>query len=559
MAADLLGLFEEHGLRPKKKTGKEWGAACPACGGKDRCSVWPDDHDGRGGYHCRQCGAYGDNIQFLRDYKGLSYQDACRELGVTASRATAALPKPPRKPAGQDPFESAPSVPPAEAWAAKAWAFCSWAHQHLLNNPEQLRWLADRGLPLEAVKRYRLGWNPGERGKSCLIRPRALWGLPPVEPKRDTEGNPLRPKTTFWLPRGLVIPMLDPVTGQVLRLRIRRPDADRQEFKEETKYYVIPGSCMDAMILGADARAFVVVESELDALMLHHQAGDLAGAVSVMTANVKKIESGVLDAISRALAILVALDFDGAGATGWTRWSASFPHAKRWPCPAGKDPGEAYALKANLRAWIMAGLPPVLQPGLLPPGKPVLGGEGHAEQGEQGAVSTPRTGLSAPEADLSAVGAPNRAPVAESSTPLPRWMEPLSDSDLRGLGDAYEPLLELCSLMSRHRVAPVLLVYGEGGEQDEYCLALSVPGEVILGHAEDWARLQVLFFSHCLEAVLWLAVPSRIRGERSYAACRGYRDHQGEWGVVVTLAASGMTYVGWALLDHWRGEEKDRG
>ena len=194
-----------------------------------------------------------------------------------------------------DAFEAVASIPPAELWTQKATAFADWAHQQLLGNVEQLGWLATRGLPLEAVKRYRLGWNPGDRGKSCLIRPRAAWGLPPVAAKPDKAGNPARPKTTFWIPRGIVIPQLDPVDsdGPVLRLRIRRPDADRKEFKEDTKYYVIPGSSMDAMILGAQARAFVVVESELDALMLHHQVGDLVGAVSVMTANVKKIEAGV--------------------------------------------------------------------------------------------------------------------------------------------------------------------------------------------------------------------------------------------------------------------------
>ena len=117
-------------------------------------------------------------------------------------------------------------------------------HEQLLKNPEQLAWLAARGLPLEAVTRYRLGWNPGERGKSCLIRPRKSWGLPPVDGK-DKDGKPVA-KTTFWIPRGLVIPHLatDDPEGPVLRLRIRRPEADRKEFKENTKYYVIPGSGM---------------------------------------------------------------------------------------------------------------------------------------------------------------------------------------------------------------------------------------------------------------------------------------------------------------------------
>ena len=53
-------------------------------------------------------------------------------------------------------------------------------------------------------------------------------------------------KRTFWIPRGVVIPLLAPDApeGPVLRLRIRRPEGDRETFKKDTKYYVLPGSCM---------------------------------------------------------------------------------------------------------------------------------------------------------------------------------------------------------------------------------------------------------------------------------------------------------------------------
>jgi hypothetical protein len=35
----------------RRKTSKEWSAACPVCGGKDRLCYWPED----GNYWCRQC------------------------------------------------------------------------------------------------------------------------------------------------------------------------------------------------------------------------------------------------------------------------------------------------------------------------------------------------------------------------------------------------------------------------------------------------------------------------------------------------------------------------
>ena len=547
MAADLLGLFEEHGLNPKKKTASEWGAACPACGGTDRCMVKPDDHGGRGGYRCRQCGTYGDNIQFLRDFQGMSYGEACRHLGIAAARATAALPKMPRKSPGQQPFESAPSIPPAELWAAEATNFCAWCHAQLLENPEQLAWLEERGLPLEAVQRYRLGWNPGERGKSCLNRPRSVWGLPIAEPKPEKDGTPGRPKTTFWIPRGLVIPQLDPVNpdGPVLRLRIRRPEADRKDFKAETKYYVIPGSSMDAMILGAQSRAFVVVESELDALMLHHQVGDLAGAVSVMTSNVRKIESTVLETLSGALAILVSLDADEAGAKGWESWQASFPRTKRWPCPLGKDPGEAFALGANLRAWIVAGLPPVLRPGLLPPGLPVLSGEGGAKEAQR--VSSQEIEVSTGSAREVAEAAPVSPSLPEVSSlepfQQPAWLSPVTEQDLDFFDCGRAVLLELTGLMRRLDVRPVLL---RGKDADRLALWAAAPA--VTKDDAAWSRVKELFFGVCLSPMIWLIQPDALRLVRGRSTgCHGVQrpGQDGEWFPCVKMGETGMDFTGW--------------
>ncbi len=564
MAADLLGLFEAKGLKAVKKTGGEWAAPCPACGGSDRCMIKPADHDGRGGYWCRQCGTYGDAIQFLRDYEGMSYGEACRHLGIEAARATSSLPRPPRPAAAQDPFQAAPSVPPAAQWTAKATVFVAWAHQHLLNNAAQLDWLAARGLPLEAVNRYRLGWNPGEKGKSCLIRPRASWGLPPVETEPDAAGNPGKPKTTFWIPRGLVIPFFDPAVadGPVLRLRIRRPDADRERFGKDKKYYVIPGSCMDAMILGRDARAFVVVESELDALMLHHVAGDLVGAVSVMTANVRKIEAGVHAALRDALAILVALDAegkDGAGAKGCARWAASFTRAKRWPCPVAKDPGEAFAAGANLRAWIVAGLPPVLRPGLLPPGLPTVAEGGEREEAQGGAVGesaeapadAPTAGGDAPDAREHACDARADAPAAVEPAPAVPWLDPDHVT-------AFElvPLRELLEAMARHGVEPVLVPGRDNAAQR--LLALWTAREL-----PEAARVRIagLFFGACLEAVLWFANYREMVEVEDLRGVFGAPERSGQGAAIVRRTdpeAVNLAFAGWARLDFW-GDFSERG
>lgn len=570
MGADILGLFEAHGLRPVKKTGDEWAAPCPACGGKDRCMVRPADHDGMGGYWCRKCEAYGDAIQFLRDYEGMSYGDACRHVGVAVARSVPSLPRVPRQPAGQEPFEAVAPAAPEAVWQTKATAFSGWAHQQLLAHPEPLGWLATRGLPLEAVQRYRLGYNPGDKGKTCLIRPRAAWGLPPVDPKPAKDGEaPAKPKTTFWIPRGVVIPQLsaDP-DGPVRRLRIRRPDEDRRKFREETKYYVIPGSSMDAMILGPEARAFVVVESELDALMLHHHVGDLVGVVSIQTANVRKIAADVHAALSQALCILVALDAEGAGgagAKGWLRWAASFPRAKRWPCPVGKDPGEAFERGANMRAWVMAGLPPALLSGRLRPGRSPQGegenpeqgaeaaavGEAGAEAGETAAVSTETPELSPETAagGQDGAAASTAAPAAELS--LLRWLTP-------DYGDAADvvPIRELVAVMAAARVEPVLLS-GVTGSDDERVLALSTaesPSEAALG------EIAGLFFGPCLEAVLAFANRPKMLGRRGVVAARGLVAGREESAAIVRRGpGASLEFSGWTNLAYWRGQRAAQG
>ena len=128
--------------RFKRKGPHELAGPCPACGGRDRFLVWPDRPRG-GAYLCRQCGARGDGIQFLRDFCRLSYADACRTLGLASGEGTRGTTGRGRRPArptgtraaqtGTAPF--VPSVPetfppavlPPDAWREQAGAFLAGA------------------------------------------------------------------------------------------------------------------------------------------------------------------------------------------------------------------------------------------------------------------------------------------------------------------------------------------------------------------------------------------------------------------------------------------------
>lgn len=336
-------------LRKAASTGGgEWQGPCPCCGGEDRFHVWPAENEGRGGYWCRQCGKTGDNIQFLRDFEGIGFKEACIELDIPlpdrpppdrtgALRGAPKVPEPPSVPA----FEPSEAMPPADLWQEKAERFVKWSEDNIQKCPETIKWLTERGIGAEAVVNFRLGWNAGEDEKD-IYRPRKAWGLPEIV-KDDG-----RPKA-LWIPRGLVIPyMIDRV---VYRIRIRRPEG-------EPRYYVIPGSSMATMIVGRERRAFVVVESELDAIACA-AACPLAGAVALGSVAAKP-DADAHEVLAGALQILNALDYDAAGAKAMAWWGEHYPRCARWPVPMGKDPGDAARMGIDLNKWIKVGLPPAL-------------------------------------------------------------------------------------------------------------------------------------------------------------------------------------------------------
>ena len=86
-------------------------------------------------------------------------------------------------------------------------------------------------------------------------------------------------------------------------------------------------------------KSCVIVESELDAILAAQEARDVVSCVALGTAR------GKPDAAAHVLflaapVVLVALDFDEAGAGGWPWWHGHYTNAKRWPVPSGKDVGD---------------------------------------------------------------------------------------------------------------------------------------------------------------------------------------------------------------------------
>lgn len=305
--------------------GGEYAGGCPWCGGRDRFRVWPEQDGGR--YWCRGCGKTGDSIQYLRDTRGLSFQEACLEIGREPSFKRT-----------REHREDRPKPLPSFKWQERAGAFLNETVESLWKSKEALSFLHGRGLRDDTIRAARLGWNPRDRYEE-----RTSWGL---EPEKDERGKVKK----LWLPAGLVIPLV--LNSVVMRLRIRRPEG-------EPRYVIVSGSDMRPIIFDRGQWAVTVVESELDGLLIDQEAGDMAGAVALGSVQAKP-DRELNKLLKQAALILVSLDFDEAGArASWGFWAETYgAKVKRWPVPIGKDPSEAFQNGLNVRAWIEVGLTP---------------------------------------------------------------------------------------------------------------------------------------------------------------------------------------------------------
>jgi DNA primase len=368
---DILTLAQSRIPGLKKKTANEWAGPCPECGGTDRFLIWTH----RDAWHCRGCNQTGDAIEFLRKFEGQSCPDAHETLGLgcnknncqawegcrLGARANGETAKKKQResltvpvPEKDKPFEPAVAAIPQQKWQQQAAVLIAKAHAALLDSPEQIDYLTARGIPLEAIQKGQLGWLPENRYPS-----RKAWGLPELLKENN------QPKKLF-IPAGILIPFFDD-SSNPHRIRIRRSEIREQE----ARYYWLSGSGDDVPVIGGvDRQGVVVVESDLDAFMVRWQCRDLDVSVIPLGTCSAKPKGWAMQALEKALAILVAHDFEprhnektgkneNPGGQGARWWLNQFTRAIRWPVPAGKDPGEYYQdHSGNIRAWVLAGLPP---------------------------------------------------------------------------------------------------------------------------------------------------------------------------------------------------------
>ncbi len=336
---DLLDLVHEKGLIAKRAAntqGGEYHSPCPVCGGSDRFVIQPNKQmkNCTGYYFCRQCNARGDSIQFCLDYLGFTnFKEA--EKYVEAKLAD-------KMPTIFANTKSKNSVmlldKPSILWIQQANKLVQEAHDCVLLQKDILQILDKRGLPIEAIKNYKISWLSEDKNFEG-----AAWGLD---------------KETIWFPAGILIPAIEK-NENVIRLKIRRKNWKIDD--EWPKYIAISGSMKGLNIIGNKKNPImIVVESELDAYALHHAVGDFAVIIAI--GGCTKNPDPTTDYLAKhKTVLLICHDNDSAGSIMFDKWKALYSHAQSYPTTIGKDIGEAIQQGFDVRSWIIEKLSTQMQ------------------------------------------------------------------------------------------------------------------------------------------------------------------------------------------------------
>jgi DNA primase len=323
----LLHLADLFGLRYKKTSnthGGEYHSACPECGGNDRFWFHPGYRGARciGSYKCRQCQIGGDTISFAMKYLNNSKEEAYALVGLDIEKHEHyILPKKelPRL-----------ELPPKE-WLENARVLVEESHLRLLEKPNILAYLEHRGLNLDAVKRFKLGWN-----NANLFLKYEDWGL-----KKEFKENGA--EKILWIPEGLVIPHIDR-SGIVLRMKVRlakRKDASGVTVKDGFPPYIyIPGNMKGMWCFGYQPATCFVVESELDAMTINFFVGNTASCIATGSAMSNPDMLADLKA-KKASLLVICHDNDEVGEKAWLKWKRMYPKAQKYPTTLAKDFGDS--------------------------------------------------------------------------------------------------------------------------------------------------------------------------------------------------------------------------
>lgn len=393
----IVDYYKDSGYHVKKNDNNSWNGECPGCGGDGRFVIWKvakrrSQCPELGAYGCnRGCGITGDCISYLMRFNDLTFPAALEELGLDNPQSTF---NPSRRRRNRNPpkRQSPPTqkwrpqseqhadfVEDVGTWREHAEKFVSFCHEALLDRQSALDWLAARGVGIEQVKRFRIGFNVGSvKHMNSKLQPiykaAKSWGMPNLRRPMDNYHQ-----KTIALNAGLIVPCYQHYddsgpSGELLRINIR----------SFAKGWLISKGSLTFLqaqqIINPGHEVAIVVESELDAF-----------ALSAVLSRVTIIPMGSAGGVPGKAAnrelrhkqlILLCLDRDKTGDKDLARWRkdhpglpdpvyafgagvdrapekwfANYPQCQPWYCPAPhKDPGEAFEAGCDMAQWFAEGL-----------------------------------------------------------------------------------------------------------------------------------------------------------------------------------------------------------
>lgn len=256
-------------------------------------------------------GEVGDGIQYLQRHLGMTFQDAVATLSGSTQMNHAKT--------------HSPSLQPwlTEKWQMRSQKLIQVAVSHLWKpyGKECFLYLVEqRGLSPKTILDRRLGWLPQKN----------------------------------LMPAKLLIPAYNS-RGRLIRIRFR---IDKPE-KDQERYRVCKGSNSYAPfpLSIKPGKPIAIVESDLDAILISQEAGELSGALSLGTTG-NTLTPAMIHFFKEKIPLtLICLDNDNAGKILTTRLLNELPNSVNWSVPLkyGKDPGEAWKTM-NIRKWIEQGI-----------------------------------------------------------------------------------------------------------------------------------------------------------------------------------------------------------
>lgn len=279
-----------------------------------------------GRYYCFGCGASGDAVRWLTDYRHLPMREA---LAIARGENNRRKPEPIRQVVARVALDVATRAaePPDEALQIAAAIWVDQCHQRLFEpeGAKALAYLHNRGLTDETIKAASLGfWSGGE-----------------VEPFGRVE-------------RGITIPNFS--RGVLWGVKLRHPAGEPKytSLRDSRAHIYTPPP---GIVPGSD---LILCEGELDCLVAWQALGEIVSTATLGSCS--SLPSGAdLGLLSAAGRVIIVYDSDKAGEEGARRLGKILGQRAviaRLPDPY-KDINEAYLGGLDLYRWIEPYLSPV--------------------------------------------------------------------------------------------------------------------------------------------------------------------------------------------------------